>query len=169
MMGIDAGCKKPGMGSELHDPFCDAAVSRFSNIATEGPVTQTHRSPFAPHAPHPVEASTPTASQCCAATLKCERHTIPAFNLAFHTTAPYFEWLENGGIDLLGKTGVGAGPPQPTILLEQSAQAPSLQGQITKSFRLERFSEAMTGTCGWEAPGAIFSGWYQVVPYAEEF
>ncbi|KAJ8597167.1 S-adenosyl-L-methionine-dependent methyltransferase, partial [Rhizopogon salebrosus TDB-379] len=30
--------------------------------------------------------------------------------------------------------------------------------ELHKSFRLERFSQAMTGTSGWEAPGAILSG-----------
>ncbi|KIJ64089.1 hypothetical protein HYDPIDRAFT_91366, partial [Hydnomerulius pinastri MD-312] len=49
-----------------------------------------------------------------------------AFNLAFQTAAPFFDWLED------------------------AADQP-------KSFRLERFSKAMTGTSGWEAPGAILS------------
>ncbi|KAJ8582548.1 S-adenosyl-L-methionine-dependent methyltransferase [Rhizopogon salebrosus TDB-379] len=45
--------------------------------------------------------------------------TLPAFNLAFNTPVPFFEWLEDGGLDA-----------------------------------------AMTGTSGWEAPGAILSGMF---------
>ncbi|KAG2068138.1 hypothetical protein BDR04DRAFT_791799 [Suillus decipiens] len=98
---------------------------------------------------------------------------LPAFNLAFNTPAPFFEWLEDGGLDTLGGNGAGAGclpagavgnivstgaetrtehVRNSSTLSTQSGSEPS------KSFRLERFSQAMIGTSGWESPGAILTG-----------
>jgi hypothetical protein len=35
--------------------------------------------------------------------------------------------------------------------------------ELRKSFRLELFSQAMTGTGGWDAPGTILSGMFLYV------
>jgi hypothetical protein len=104
---------------------------------------------------------------------------LPAFNLAFNTPVPFFEWLENGGLDALAGNGGGAGClPAGAVgnivsaedrgaqthtgharnLSTLSAQSGREPG---KSFRLERFSQAMIGTSGWEAPGAILTGMLQ--------
>ncbi|KAF8128341.1 S-adenosyl-L-methionine-dependent methyltransferase, partial [Boletus edulis] len=96
---------------------------------------------------------------------------LPAFNLAFRTQAPFFEWLENGGEDPLGGTGRGACIH--TLTKTRNVQAGDVRLAVPndvfncasrKSFRLERFSKAMTGTTLWEAPKAILNGfdWYSL-------
>ncbi|KAG2367596.1 hypothetical protein BDR07DRAFT_1393039 [Suillus spraguei] len=98
---------------------------------------------------------------------------LPAFNLAFNTPAPFFEWLEDGGLDTLGGNGAGAGClPAGAVGNIMSASPQTRAGHVrnsstlstqsgrepSKSFRLERFSQAMIGTSGWESPGAILTG-----------
>lgn len=101
---------------------------------------------------------------------------LPAFNLAFNTPVPFFEWLEDGGLDALGRNGGGAGclPARVVgnIVSAEDEGAQPHTGHVRnistlsacsgrepgKSFRLERFSQAMIGTSGWEAPGAILTG-----------
>lgn len=100
---------------------------------------------------------------------------LPAFNLAFNTPVPFFEWLEDGGLDALGRNGGGAGclPARVVgnIVSAEDEGAQPHTGHVRnistssarsgrepgKSFRLERFSQAMIGTSGWEAPGAILT------------
>lgn len=100
---------------------------------------------------------------------------LPAFNLAFNTPVPFFEWLENGGLDALGGNGGGTGclltGAVPNIVSAEDESAQTRTGHMRnlstlsaqsgrepgKSFRLERFSQAMIGTSGWEAPGAILT------------
>jgi hypothetical protein len=105
-----------------------------------------------------------------------EIETLPAFNLAFNTPVPFFEWLEDGGLDALGGSGIGAGclPPedgddgvhsQTGHARKQSTLSTRSGRELHKSFRLERFSQAMTGTSGWEAPGAILSGTFPSFPF----
>ncbi|OAX34859.1 hypothetical protein K503DRAFT_803247 [Rhizopogon vinicolor AM-OR11-026] len=98
--------------------------------------------------------------------------TLPAFNLAFNTPVPFFEWLEDGGLDALGGSGIGAGSwdiesagnedgtkqGQAGHVRNKSTLSTRSGRELRKSFRLERFSQAMTGTSGWEAPRAILSG-----------
>ena len=97
-----------------------------------------------------------------------ELDTLPAFNLAFKTPVPFFEWLEDGGLDALGGSGIGAGHfphgdadegvhNQFGHVRNKSTLSTRSGRELRKSFRLERFSQAMTGTSGWEAPGAILS------------
>ncbi|KAG1880138.1 hypothetical protein F4604DRAFT_1620152 [Suillus subluteus] len=101
---------------------------------------------------------------------------LPAFNLAFNTPVPFFEWLENGGLDALSGNGAGAGclpaGAVGNIVSAEDEGAQTHTGHVRnlstlsaqsgrepgKSFRLERFSQAMIGTNGWEAPGAILTG-----------
>jgi hypothetical protein len=100
-----------------------------------------------------------------------ELDTLPAFNLAFNTPVPFFEWLEDGGLDALGGSGIGAGHfPHGDAddgvhnkfghVRNKSTLSTRSGRELRKSFRLERFSQAMTGTSGWEAPGAILSGMF---------
>lgn len=99
-----------------------------------------------------------------------EVETLPAFNLAFNTPVPFFEWLENGGLDALGGSGIGAGrrDSEPAGVNQdhfghvRNMSTLSMRSghEQHKSFRLERFSQAMTGTSGWEANGAILSGMF---------
>ncbi|KAG1730958.1 S-adenosyl-L-methionine-dependent methyltransferase, partial [Suillus paluster] len=52
-----------------------------------------------------------------------------------------------------------AATPLPAFNLAFNTPVPFFDGrEPRKSFRLERFSQAMTGTSGWEAPGAILTG-----------
>jgi hypothetical protein len=100
---------------------------------------------------------------------------LPAFNLAFNTPVPFFEWLENGGLDALGGNGGGTGclpaGAVGNIISAEDESSQTRTGHVRnlstlsaqsgrepgKSFRLERFSQAMIGTSGWEAPGAILT------------
>ncbi|KAF9235949.1 hypothetical protein BU15DRAFT_50734, partial [Melanogaster broomeanus] len=99
--------------------------------------------------------------------IKAEQDTLSAFNLAFRTTVPYFDWLENGGKDPIGGTGRGACASGTTTMggnltihngTRLPVQCDASKPTPPKSFRLERFSKAMTGTTGWERPGAILGG-----------
>ena len=90
---------------------------------------------------------------------------VPAFNLAFRTHAPYFDWLDDGGKDPLGGTGQGAcvRTPMRTESMRCGGVQPAVPNGVpncvpSKSFRFDRFSKAMVGTTLWEAPKAILSG-----------
>ncbi|KIK97901.1 hypothetical protein PAXRUDRAFT_9890 [Paxillus rubicundulus Ve08.2h10] len=135
------------------------------------PLASTPLSPhLPPPPPHsmPVEESTARlAKEGGASEAQGERDTLPAFNLAFRTTASFFDWLESGSKDPIEGTGRGAGASATTRefsdLMEHNATQLPIHGdgpesESQKPFRLERFSKAMTGTSGWEAPGAILSG-----------
>ena len=123
--------------------------------------SQLHPPPFL----SPIEASEQAGENCLQSRNTTRPEKLLAFNLAFHTGTPYFEWLENGGEDLLGGTGQGARICIPTkkgsimpsdVLLVVPRNEPKCAPG--KPFRLQRFSKAMTGTTGWEAPKAILSG-----------
>lgn len=122
--------------------------------------------PWAPLSPrlNPVEAST-QAEKCLHSEDATKPEKLLAFNLAFHTNTPYFEWLENGGEDPLGGTGHGARicTAAKTEKILRDDTEPVVPGDEPncasgKPFRLQRFSMAMMGTAGWEAPKAILSG-----------
>ena len=114
-----------------------------------------------PSAPLPrlnlVEASTQTEQGRLNPGDAAQPEKIPAFNLALRTTAPFFDWLENGGEDQLGGTGQGACIRTGSVK-HGDMRAASRNAVPGKSFRLERFSRAMIGTTEWEAPKAILSG-----------
>ena len=63
--------------------------------------------------------------------------TKTPFSRAFSTDLGYFPWLE----------GAAA-----------AAEGPATTGVYGNRFRLARFGKAMTGTSGWETPGAVFQG-----------
>jgi len=70
--------------------------------------------------------------------------TRAPFNYAFNCMGVgFFPWLEGEGVseDLVNSRGKGDGI-----------------GSNMNQFRLERFGKAMSGTEGWEVPGAIISG-----------
>lgn len=113
----------------------------------------------------PVEASIQMEKDCLHSGDTAKPEKLLGFNLAFRTHAPLFEWLENGGEDPLGGTGLAASIRTPAkmggvirgdVQLAVPNNAPSCMPP--KSFRLERFSKAMMATAGWEAPKAILGG-----------
>lgn len=113
----------------------------------------------------PIEISTQVEEMCLRSGDTIKPGKLLAFNLAFHTNRPFFEWLENGGEDPLGGTGQGARICTPTRTgsimcsdLQPAAPGNELNRVPGKSFRLQRFSKAMMGTTGWEAPKAILGG-----------
>ncbi|KAG8221633.1 hypothetical protein J3R82DRAFT_1911 [Butyriboletus roseoflavus] len=119
----------------------------------------------------PVETSIQTEKDCLHSGDAAKPEKLLAFNLAFRTHAPLFEWLENGGEDPLGGTGQAASVPTATKIggmirgdLQLAAPSNAPDCVPRKSFRLQRFSKAMMATAGWEAPKAILSGfdWYSL-------
>ncbi|TCD65381.1 ich1-like protein [Steccherinum ochraceum] len=87
----------------------------------EDPCPSTSTSPPPPVPPKPMHIS-------------ATHPMFAPFNLAFQTTQPYFEWLEQEG----------------------------------NLMRLKRFGKAMTGTSGWEVPGAILDAlsWEDLPQYS---
>jgi hypothetical protein len=147
---------------EFRNPWDDTDIPCFTNDKA--------------HTSHPLAHSQPTqvSSNRKSAGSRVEIETLPAFNLAFNTPVPFFEWLEDGGLDALGGSGIGAGclPPgngddgvhsQTGHARKKSTLSMQSGRELRKSFRLERFSQEMTGTSGWEAPGAILSGMFPFV------
>jgi hypothetical protein len=146
---------------EFRNPWDDTHISCFINDNA--------------HTSHPLDPQpTQVSSDRKSTESGVEIETLPAFNLAFNTPAPFFEWLEDGGLDALGGSGVGAGclPPvdrdddvrsRTGHVRKQSTLSTQSGRELRKSFRLERFSQAMTGTSGWEAPGAILSGMFPFI------
>jgi len=154
----------PSHGDHMHTPIAsvrtDAHTSYFSDndVYESGLLT-------------PPETIRAKLNGTKSERLVTEVETLPAFNLAFNTPEPFFEWLENGGLDALGGSGVGAGrqdaepaggkgaPDQDHVGHARNMSMPG-SCELHKSFRLERFSQAMTGTSGWEANGAILSSMF---------
>ncbi|KAF9218485.1 hypothetical protein BS17DRAFT_791302 [Gyrodon lividus] len=130
--------------------------------------------PSSPHLPPPPPHPTPVEEHATRLgkeggepEAQHQKDTLPAFNLAFHTASPFFDWLENGGRDPIGGTGRGACASATIkggndLTIRDDVQLPAHcdvpECVPPKSFRLERFSKAMTGTSRWEGPGAILSG-----------
>ncbi|KAG9311280.1 S-adenosyl-L-methionine-dependent methyltransferase [Chiua virens] len=135
-------------------------------ISPQTHATQIHIPPCR----DPVKSSTQAEKECSPSGGVAKHEKLSAFSLAFHTDAPYFDWLENGGEDPLGGTGQGAGAciqtrMQSDMQAMQSAASRKAHNAVSrKPFRLKRFSRAMTGTTGWEVPKAILSGfdWYSL-------
>lgn len=121
--------------------------------------------PSAPPRLSPAEASTRMEKDCSHSADPAKPEKLLAFNLAFRTQAPLFEWLENGGEDPLGGTGEPASTRTPTrvgSMTRGDAQlaVPNNASDCVpqRSFRFGRFSKAMMATTGWEAPKAILAG-----------
>jgi hypothetical protein len=86
---------------EFRNPWDDTHTPCFThdNVHTSSPLAHLQ----------PTQAS----SDRNGAESRVEIETLPAFNLAFNIPVPFFEWLEDGGLDALGGSGIGAGclPP----------------------------------------------------------
>ncbi|EIW79552.1 hypothetical protein CONPUDRAFT_166305 [Coniophora puteana RWD-64-598 SS2] len=81
-----------------------------------------------------------------------------AFNVALQTHSPYFEWLEAGGLDITGGDGCGASAGVRDAANDRASfHTGTGSAKDVTSYRLDRFSRGMTGTSGWEAPGAILN------------
>ena len=94
---------------------------------------------------------------------------LTAFNIAFATSAGFFKWLEEGGVDERAERSLSIGTNSDTACLNsgktihekriverlKSVSEPMKHINTSKMYRLERFSKAMSGTGAWEAPGAI--------------
>ncbi|KAH7923064.1 S-adenosyl-L-methionine-dependent methyltransferase, partial [Leucogyrophana mollusca] len=101
--------------------FKSAAYLTEAFVGVQLPSSSTCTSPSCAATATATPAPIPATDALLPAT-DADPDPLPAFNIAFQTASPYFEWLEDGGRDARGGDG------------------------------------AMTGTSGWEAPGAILSG-----------